>query len=193
MEKSLLNKILLIFVFCLLSCSKKNMAAMETETTLIENKDYISFGTAELAESSMIFSNNHLEIEFLNKIIVDSNIYTLGDKISEKIESNYILENKFFFAFNKDTKLNALSENKTIIGWNKNNRIVFISSENEKAKTTLNVGVGDTEEDVYKKYGEPTTKGNNCYRYENYEYEFMGLVFYFENKKVYRIVSFSSI
>ncbi|MBP5328458.1 MAG: hypothetical protein J6Y75_00990 [Spirochaetaceae bacterium] len=138
-------------------------------------------------------NDNYSTIDLLSIIIVDNEIYTLGEEVPKDLKSNFILQNNFFETFSKDAKLDAFVENNTTIGWNNRNRIVFISTENPNAKTLLNIGVGSTKDEVFEKYGEPNMKEANCYKYENYDYEFIGLFFYFNDDTVYKIVSFASI
>jgi len=132
-----------------------------------------------------------VELQSINKILSGENVWELGEKISSSLTVAFVLEDPFFEL--KMGKLSGYEVDSTLVAWNNKNRIVFISTINENAKTPLGISVGSSKEDVLKLYGQPSIMTNGRFRYDNLEFEHQGMVIYFVDSKVFRITCFAAI
>ncbi len=140
--------------------------------------------------------NETASIEFssVNVILPDGAVISIGDIVSEdmKKKSNSIIETRIFHV--RFGPIDAYKTDNIQIGWNNQNRIIFLEVLNDTIVTADGLKLGDTREKVLSILGSPTFEySDGALRFENIDYELVGMLFHFENNKVSRLILFTYV
>ncbi len=145
-----------------------------------------------VADNSPVKKSRHtIPLAEIEKVCFETEAYIIGMRIPEGMEPNCRLVVPYFEI--KMPSLDAFEDNKRILGWNTKGNIVFISTANQNDKLPNGIAIGSTKEEVKSLLGDPFIESDNRLRYDNYDYEHQGIVFYIEDGKVSRITLFTAI
>jgi hypothetical protein len=75
--------------------------------------------------------------------------------------------------------IDGLYNNHIKIGWNNRNRILYIEALSPEVKTQDGIVIGDTKERVLTILGVPYIEKPDEYRYQNIDFELIGIIFQF--------------
>ena len=134
-----------------------------------------------------------VRLESVNLLQVDGVKWQIGQKVNAEVvsQSNVVVENGIFEI--SIGRLKGFRDGKTIIAWNDQTRLIYIETTNPTAKNINGIGIGSSRAEVLSALGEPFLKTTERYRYQNLEYEMQGIILYFVNNRVSRIICFASI
>lgn len=144
-------------------------------------------------EQPVINKSATTKLESINQVIILGKHWKLGQLADAEMlkKANTVLTGDFFEV--KIGDLKGLTENETQVGWNNQSRIIYISTTNPDAHTISNLGIGSTKQEILGILGTPYLSTSKRLRYQNLEYELQGIVFYFSEDRVIRIVLFAGI
>jgi len=110
------------------------------------------------------------------KIIIDEDVtFIIGDTVTEQIRNNknLIITNTLFGG--EFGPIDGVKQDNYSIGWNDQNRIVYIEIFKSGILTQDGVHVGMKVKDILSLYGEPTEVDTYYIRYLNYDFEVVGM------------------
>ena len=136
--------------------------------------------------------NDNTKLSSIDHLIIDNKMIRLGDKKSNGMISNTILEAPFM-EFYKFGDIKGYENQNSIIGWNNMNAVIFITTVDPTARTQSGITIGSSRQEVVRAYGEEYLSTKNRMQYINNDFELVGMIFYFENNKVIRITCFTHI
>ncbi|MCK7485519.1 MAG: outer membrane protein assembly factor BamE [Bacillus subtilis] len=147
----------------------------------------------DVAEKPVINESAVTKLNSINQVEINGVQWKLGQIANEDIlkKENTVFSGDFFEVAIGDLK--GYSESEIQIGWNNRNRIIYISTTNSETRTIDNLGIGSTKQEVLSTLGTPYLSTSKRLRFQNLEYELQGIVFYFSEDKVIRIVLFAGI
>jgi hypothetical protein len=203
-----------IFIF-LFGCNKKNVSInynppiLETEESSVhdskgqviihQQENIILIDTQTQVHSNYqtdtkkINYNSRLEIKSVSVTSPDGEIWFIGKKLDEKFveQVNTIISTNIFgISFGP---INGIEDNQLRIGWNNQNRVLYIEVLSDKVMTADGVVLGDTKEKILSIFGPPYIEENRQFRYQNDDFEIAGILFQFENNIVVKIFLFGYV
>ncbi len=116
---------------------------------------------------------------------------TLGDRVSEviKTKSNTEVETGMFGV--RFGPIDGYDDDDIKFAWNNQDRIMYIEALNDTVITVDGLKIGSSREEVLQTFGIPTIEySNGTLRYQNIDYELVGIQFEFEDNIVTRLVLF---
>jgi len=144
-------------------------------------------------EQPIITRGAYTKLESVNQLIIGDQKFKIGQTINQDTidKSNIILKGDFF-EINLGELL-GFEENNIQIGWNNRNRLIYVSTTNKNTKTINGIGIGSSKKEVIDILGTAYLSTSNRLRYQNIDFELQGMVLYFVNDKVNRIIIFAGI
>jgi hypothetical protein len=74
------------------------------------------------------------------------------------------------------------------VGWNNQNRVLYFEILSNSVTTQDGLKIGDTKDRVLEFLGVPFIETSSIYRFQNIEFEVIGILFQFENDRVAKII-----
>ena len=118
----------------------------------------------------------------------------IGQRVDHKLisKSNVVIETDMFGV--PFGPIPGFADKNTKVGWNNQKRILYVEALSREVATSDGLRIGATKEDVLKALGIPIMESASTFRYQNTEYEVLGILFLFDqNGRVERIILFGYV
>jgi hypothetical protein len=164
-----------LYVLLIFTASLSGIKAQESTDTIdgkVNNQSYIDIGSIAVLtpNGEKWFIGKKLDGDFTKK----TNVTVSSDLFGRKFGP-----------------LNGYKDELMQVGWNNQNRILYIEVSSSSVITKDGISLGDTKEKIFKTIGVPYIETPNEWRYWNLEFEVVGIIFQFENERVVRIILYS--
>jgi hypothetical protein len=107
-------------------------------------------------------------------------------KTNDTVFSSNLLEREY-------GPINGYRDELMRVGWNKQNRVLYIEVLSGSVKTKDGISLGDTKEIISQTLGVPYLETLDEWRYLNLDFEVVGIVFQFKSEKVVKIIIYSHV
>ena len=182
-----MRKMPLLFISCFLLfyCTRQNnfKNLLPTETNIINDKAVINEASINansfIAPDSIAVINREGEKWFIGQVVNDDVIR----------KSNIQIDSALFGVVFGPIK--GYVDDNIKIGWNNQNRILYIELLSGNFETIDGIRLGDSKEKIKDALGLPYSESSNEYRYQNIEFEVIGIIFQFIDDRASNIVLFS--
>ncbi|MDR2478409.1 MAG: hypothetical protein LBD48_03745 [Treponema sp.] len=149
--------------------------------------DILGAQSTDQENKFIVNDQSKFEIESAMIITPDSEKWFIGKTVKEEANTQ-IISTLFGVPFGP---IDGLYNNHIKIGWNNRNRILYIEVLSSEVKTQDGIVIGDTKERVLSILGIPYIEKINEYRYQNIDFELIGIIFQFCGNRVSKIIVFS--
>jgi hypothetical protein len=131
---------------------------------------------------------SYINMESIAIITPDGERWFMGKKLDDIFtrKANTSISSDLFGV--KFGPINGFKSELMQIGWNNQNRVLYIEVFSRAIKTNDGLAIGDTQEKVLKTLGLPYIETSNQYRYQNVDFEVVGIIFQFENERIKKII-----
>jgi hypothetical protein len=131
---------------------------------------------------------SYINIESIAIITPDGERWFMGKKLDGIFTSkaNVSISSDLFGV--KFGPINGFKSDLMQVGWNNQNRVLYIEVFSRDVKTNDGLAIGNTREKVLETLGSPYIETYNQYRYQNMDFEVVGIIFQFENERILKII-----
>jgi hypothetical protein len=139
-------------------------------------------------------TESRLRRESVSIIMKNGGRWSIGQSVDEKIfaKSNVVIKTDIFNV--PFGPINGYVDANVKIGWNNRKKVLYVEAVSTEVKTSDGLRIGATKEDVVNILGIPFMEKSNIYRYQNTEFEVIGVLFIFDKKNIVeRIIMFSYV
>jgi hypothetical protein len=142
----------------------------------------------------VVNENSTLDLESILLRTSNGEDWFIGKEIGDELKAmaNHTITTDIFGG--SFGPIDGYADTSLIIGWNNQNRVVYLELLDNNIQTANGLTIGATQEEVLEKFGEPYLRTKNMFRYQNSEFEIVGIIFIFnENNIVKKIVLFTYV
>lgn len=131
---------------------------------------------------------SRINIESIAITTPDGERWFMGKKVDDGFtqKANTSISSDLFGV--KFGPIKGLKNDLMQVGWNNQNRVTYIEIFSRTIKTNDGLAIGDTKETVLETLGLPYIETSNQYRYQNIDFEVVGIIFQFENERIIKII-----
>jgi hypothetical protein len=209
-KRQFINVLCILFCFCFICCINKKTQTAELENAEqsndqsskaseiiqheLNNIDMLNQTSSSIqADTRKINQHSRLELESVSVTTLEGDVWYIGKDVNEeytKMSNTIITTSIFGVPFGP---IDGCEDEQLKIGWNNRNRVLYVEVLSNKVKTYDGISLGDTKEKVIELLGDPYIEEYNQFRYQNIDFEMIGILFQFEEGVVTKIFLFGYV
>jgi hypothetical protein len=145
------------------------------------------------ASGRKVNTQSYIDIGSIAVLTPDGNRWFIGKKLDSNFteKTNGTISSDLFER--KFGPLNGYRDELMQVGWNNQNRVVYIEVFSDSITTKDGISLGDTKEKILQTLGVPYIETLNEWRYWNLEFEVVGIIFQFENGRVIKMILYTYV
>lgn len=173
--------VLIMFVLLFLSCNRYSSAQQSRG----KDDKNLKVGQNEISKNIEIASEVKYEslekikisLDYMKVYLPNEESYYIGMNAEEDLllKKNTSIETTRFGG--QFGPIDGYSNGSIILGWNNQNRIVYIEILNAEIKTKDHIGLNSSEDEVLEVFGAPHIEKDDVLRYQNTDFEVVGILF----------------
>jgi len=198
-----MNKSMFVIFFtaCFMMCcsAKSDSADFASSPAIVSNdvdlEESVVLKEVEIPSSLSIIPDRNNKLDIGKLKISSGDVYNdlyIGKVVSEELINikNIVIQEKI--GTRDFGPIDGIEDSKLRFGWNNRNRVLFFELIDSSIKFDCGLGLGSEIRDVLLELGNPNSAGDNWVRYQNIDFELIGVMFYYDVKGfVNKIIVFS--